>query len=206
MLPWSVGRKNGPLLGAIFLSATAHLVTLQFWPVVASTTTFQAQTAKLNVSWHDVLRPPETASGRSTTGSLLRSGLPGNVRKGGQSSGAGEAGSVAQPISNGNALDWEVRYLSPRLLDRVPVAEQYGIPTAPDGENALAGDVRLEVFIDADGVVAHVNVISLGGLPTEYGAAASAVLHKTRFSPGIRAGVMVPVRLKVVVKYGVVGH
>lgn len=205
MLPSNAGRKNGPLLGAIFLSAAAHLATLQFWPVVASTPNLQTQTAKLNVSWRDVVRSPETDAGQSPTSSVLRSGLVGNVDKGAQSRGAGEAKPAAPPVSKGNALAWELRYFSPRLLDRVPVAEQYGIPIAPDGENALSGDVRLEAFIEADGAVAHVSVISLGGLPPEYGAAASAVFYKTRFSPGMRAGVAVPVRLKVVVKYGVAG-
>lgn len=205
MLPSNAGRKNGPLMGAIFLSATAHLASLQFWPVVASTPTSQAQTAKLNVSWHDVVRPPETNAGRGSAVTVPQPDLAGKVGKGGQSRGAGEAKAAAPPISNGNALAWEFRYFSPRLLDRVPVAEKYGIPLAPDGENALTGDVRLEAFIEADGAVAHVNVISLGGLPPEYGAAASAVFYKTRFSPGMRAGIAVPVRLKVVVKYGVAG-
>jgi hypothetical protein len=210
MLPSKAGRKNGPLLGAIFLSAAAHLAALLFWPVVASGSPSLRKTVVLNVSLPDLARLPPSKAGRNEVAVKPRSesteekalDAPGRALTG---DGAVAPAADSTPVRKGEALAWDVRYFSPRLLDRVPVAEQYAIPTAPDGENALAGEVRLEVFVEADGSVTHVNVISLGDLPPEYGAAARAVFYQTRFSPGMRAGVAVPVRLKVVVKYGVAG-
>lgn len=210
MLPLNAGRKNGPLLGAIFLSAAAHLAILRFWPIAASGSPPPRQSVVLNVSLEDRLRLSEPkAELASAAVKVQREPTVKNalepVGRGSADGGATAPAAVSTPLPNDDVLAWDVRYFSPRSLDRVPVAEQYRTPVAPDGENALAGQVRLEVFVEADGAVSHVDIISLGELPSEYGVAARDLFYQTRFSPGMRAGVAVPVRLKVVVKYGVAG-
>lgn len=158
-------------------------------------------TAVLNVSL-GVVSPPDASPRPDTSAVVVSPDSPGKPASDLRRRDPGGAKAEVEN-SAAEALAWDVRYFSPRSLDLVPVAQQYGIPTAPDGEAVRTGEVRLEVFIEVDGSVAHVNVISVGDLPPEYGAAASSALYRSRFSPGMRAGVAVPVRMKVVVKYGV---
>lgn len=205
LLPKSAGRKNGPLLGAIFLSAAAHLAILRFWPVVASGAPTTRPVVALEVSWQDAARSPEAAPlPDSRVVVMAQPNVSGQNSPGHLRSEFGDAMADDQ-APEAEALAWDVRYFSPRSLDLIPVAKQYGIPTVQGVEEVLVGEVRVEVFIEADGSVAHVALISVGDLPPEYGKAASSALYRSRFSPGIRAGVAVPVRLKIVVKFGAPG-